>query len=101
MQIVAVAYEARIRPDADDHERVAALGAPEPGMPFSAHADLLSVVDPLRDVDLDLRARHDPPLATAVGACLFHDLAGTAALGAGSLLDELAEDVLRDAADSS
>ena len=43
----------------------------------------------------------DPPLATAVGACLFHDLAGSAALGAGSLLDELAEDVLRDAADGS
>ena len=46
MQVVAVADEARIRPNAHHDERVAAVSALEAGMPLAADADPLAVVDP-------------------------------------------------------
>ena len=97
VQVVSVAHEARIGPDAHDDERVASLGAPEAGVPLAADADLLAVVDPLRDVDLELPPRDDAPVAAALGARLLEHLADAAAVRARPLLDELAEDVLRDA----
>jgi hypothetical protein len=64
-------------------------------MTCAANADLLAVVDPLRNVHLQLVASHDPALAAAVVARLLEDLADAAALGARALLDELAENILR------
>ena len=56
MQIVAVAHEARIRPYPHDDERVTAVGAAKAGVTLSGYADLLTVVDPSRHVDVELDA---------------------------------------------
>ena len=52
---------------------------------------------PFGIVDVELPARDDAPLSAAVAARLLEHLARAAAVGAGPLLDELPEDVLRDA----
>jgi hypothetical protein len=98
VQIVAFAQEPRVRPDADDDERVAALGAAEAGVPFAPDTDLLTVVDPLRHVHLEPVLTHDASLAAAVAARLLEDLPSTATLRTRALLDKLAEDVLGHAA---
>ena len=70
-------------------------------MPTSANADPLSVPNPRRDVDLQSAALDDPALAPAVGARRLERLAGALAVRARALLDELAEQVLRDATDDA
>jgi hypothetical protein len=94
VQVVAVAHEPQVGSHADDDERVAALGAPESAVALAAHADLLAVVDPGRDLDVQLAAPDDAPVAPAGDARLLEGLTGAAAVGARPLLDELAEDVL-------
>ncbi len=97
MQIVSVADEPRIRPNADDDEGVPAVGAAEPGVPLSADSNLLAVVNPPRHVDLQLLRRDETPVAAAIAAGVFEDRAHALALRACPLLHELPEDVLRDA----
>jgi hypothetical protein len=96
VQVVAVAHEARIGSDAHHDERVTALGASESGVALPPHADLLPVVDPLRNVDLDLPSGDDTTLASALTARLLEYLPHAPAVRTCPLLDELAEDVLGD-----
>ena len=101
VQVVSVANEARIGTHAHDDERVPSLVAPEASVPLAARADLLPVVNAFRNVDLELRPRDDATLSTAVGARTLEHLARAATVRAGPLLDELPEDVLRDASHRS
>jgi hypothetical protein len=82
VQVVAVSDEPLVGTHADDDERVAALGAAESGMPLAADTDLLAVVDAPRNVDLELRPRHDTAVAAAVATRLLEHLARTLALRA-------------------
>jgi hypothetical protein len=94
VQVVSVSHESRIGTHADDDERVASLAAPEAGVPLTADADLLAVVNALRNLDVELPSRSDTALSSTVGARTLENLARPAAVGAGPLLDELPEDVL-------
>jgi hypothetical protein len=66
-------------------------------MPLASHADLLAVVDPFRNVDVERALDDDPPVTATSSARMFENLADAFAVRACPLLDELAEDVLRDA----
>ena len=98
VQVVAVADEARVGPHAHDDERVAALAAAEAGVALAADADLLAVVDPGRDVDLELAPCDDGGRRRGSRRTAARAPRPPAAVRARPLLDELAEDVLRDAA---
>ena len=99
VEVVAVPHEPRVGSYADDDERVAALGAPESGVPLAAHRICWPSWIPRGIVDLELRAaRDDRPSPLQSRARLLEHLARAAAVRARPLLDELAEDVLRDAA---
>ena len=51
ISVVALADEARVRPDVDEHVHVAGAAAGLAGVALASDADPLSVVDPGRDVD--------------------------------------------------
>ncbi len=99
MQIVAIAYEARIQAHPDGDIGVASLAASRGRMSCPAQANVLSVVDPGRDVDVQLATRDDPTLARAPRARALEHTALADALRACPLADELAEDVSRDPSD--
>ena len=65
MQVVPVADEARIRPHADRDVGVPSLTTPDGGMSCPAHANVLPVVDPGRNVHVELPPRDDTPFAAA------------------------------------
>ena len=50
-QVVALADEARVGPDVDEHVEVAGAAAGLAGVALAADADPLAVVDPRRDLD--------------------------------------------------
>ncbi len=96
MQVVAVAYEARIGANAHHDERIAAVSALEAGVPLAANPDPLAVVDPCGHVDLERALDDSATFAVAVTARRIEHATEAPALGAGLLVDELPEHVLGD-----
>ena len=85
VQVVAVADEPRVGPNADDDVRVAgARRRAKPAWPSPAHPDPLAVVDPGGHVDVELRARRRRGPRRAVVARASRRLAGAVAV-AGTL----------------
>src|SRR6266576_635149 len=70
---------------------VAGAGAASAGMALAGDPNLLAVMDPGRDLDLERSLLDDPALAAAVGAGLLDPLARAPAGRTGLGADELAE----------
>ena len=94
--VVSLADEALVGADAHADVDVAGAAAERARVPLAGEADPLAVVDAGRDVDLELALLERAPRAVARLARMLDDAAGAAALRAGRLADELAEDAARD-----
>jgi hypothetical protein len=94
--VVAVAHEARVGAHVDLDVDVARPPAEGARVALAREADSLAVVDPRRDVDLQLTLLGHPPGARAVRARRLDHPAGAPAARAALRPDELAEHGARD-----
>ena len=90
--VVAVALEARVARDVHLDVRVAGDAAAGARVTLAADADPLAVVDPGRNLDLELLHLDRAPVPFAGGAGRLDDGAGAEARRARLGADELAED---------
>ena len=81
VEVVAVALDARLRPDADLDEEVAGRAAERARVPFAAHADPLAVVDAGGNVDVERALVQRSPDAVAGRARRLDDAAEALAAG--------------------
>src|SRR4051812_6688425 len=95
VDVVAFAHESLVGADLHLDIDVACPTADEPGVPHAGQADLLSVVDPRRDLDRQRPLLDDAAGAAALGAQSLDPAAGATARRAGLGADELAEDAPR------
>src|SRR5581483_3668031 len=95
-EIVALAREPWVGPDAHEHVQVAGTAAQSPGVTLAAEPDPLAVVDARRDLNRELPLLQHPAGAVAGRARMLDDAADTCAARAGLRPDELAEDGVGD-----
>src|SRR5262249_30111608 len=89
--VVPLAHEARVRPDAHPHVHVSGPAAELAGVPLAGDADLLTVVDSSRDLHLQLPLLECAPGALALSARRRDETSGAAALRTCVGPDELPE----------
>src|SRR5206468_4713159 len=94
--VVALADEARIRPDVDEYEQVPRPPARRARVALAGEPDPLAVVDSRRDLDPEGALLDEPPAAVAALARVVDDRARAVAPRAGVGPHELAERAPRD-----
>ena len=90
--VVALTDEPLVGADADTDVGVAGTAAERARVPLARHPDPVAVVDAGRDLDLELARDERPAGSVALAAELLDPPAAAAAVGAGRLADELAEE---------
>ncbi len=92
VQVVAAAGEDGVRQHRDLDVQVAGGAAAGADLALARQVDAHAVGDPLRHLDLQAPTGADPALAGALGARVRDDVAVAAALRAGAVGDDLAEE---------